>query len=203
MMESSSHPMIGLGNINITNGLSVCVYTANRPPIEPYTQQTDLMPIVSDEIYNIAQLTGNHWRKVFNVYAKLMFTFFELLNKRSVMLEASHPFTRALECPSWQAYRDTQLLQANSQSTLLFSLPDIQAINTVHIVMGKGYAEQLGYPCVEPYTVDHQHQDFAVYAHQNLIVCPYFDYRQLSNIKIEALVELMLAMIVKNKIGEH
>jgi hypothetical protein len=36
--------------------------------------------------------------------------------------------------------------------------------------------------------------DFAINRSLKIIVCPYFDYRQLSNIKIERLAELIVSL---------
>ena len=122
------------------------------------------------EIADIASETGNHWRKVFNVYAKLMFEL------------APEQFF------NWQALRDEQLLQGN-QHCLLFSAPKITTFdeNKIHIVLGKGYAEMLG--LVNQCTW--LSNDFAINKEQRLIICPYFDYRQLSNIKIKQLCRLI------------
>ena len=37
-------------------------------------------------------------------------------------------------------------------------------------------------------------EEFALDKSQNLVVCPYFDYRQLSNVKIEKLVSLLIEL---------
>ena len=125
------------------------------------------------DIKTIADQTGNHWRKVFNVYAKLAFQ----LNNEGYA--------------SWQILRDQSLLQPGSPYALLFSEPLINATNdgNLHIVMGKGYATQLG--LMDDLVYVDEAQQFAISSKQRLILCPYFDYRQLSNAKIDTLVELM------------
>ena len=67
-----------------------------------YQRLASMKTITQGEISRIGNETGNHWRKVFNVYAKLMF---ELVPEGF---------------SSWQALRDEQLLQKN-EHCLLFS----------------------------------------------------------------------------------
>ena len=101
----------------------------------------------------------------------------------------------------WQAYRGQGLLQANGGTAWLFTPPTIRldthdtADNTIHIVMGKGYAQRLGFEYELPQLLDHHHGDFAVYEQRRLLLCPYFDYRQLSNEKISVVVDIILRML--------
>lgn len=194
---------VGFGEISQQKSVNFCVYIANRPPMLPYDEYDAQHPMHTGEIASIAQHTGNHWRKVFNVYAKLMFEFCQQTqHKHGPWFAQQTGLMAALEHTSWQEYRDALLLQVNSQTSLLFSKPNTTQDRTIHIIMGKGYAEELGYPCEAPYLVKNEHSDFAYYHKDNVIVCPYFDYRQLSNAKISVLVELMQNLICKNAIGE-
>ena len=187
--------LIGLGDDQvITKKVCINVYIANRPPMSPYDVSSDFQPMMGGEIAAIAQHTGNHWRKVFNVYAKLMYELMQALQGRGLS-KAQH-FSDMLEVhKSWQHYRDHQLLQASSGCRLLFSAPQLDADDDIHIIMGKGYAQQLGFNYKPPYLVDHEHEDFACYRESRVILCPYFDYRQLSNIKISALVGIILDLL--------
>lgn len=187
--------LIGLGDDQCTTQtIGIHVYIANRPPMLPYDTLGELQPIISSEITAIAQHTGNHWRKVFNVYAKLMYAFMQESQKSGV-IKAQHFTDMLSEHKSWQHYRDHQLLQAKSGTTLLFNPPQLGTGDDIHIIMGKGYAQQLGFNYEAPYLVSHEHEDFACYPEQRVILCPYFDYRQLSNIKISALVGIMLGLL--------
>ncbi|MEW6982354.1 hypothetical protein AAD001_06860 [Colwelliaceae bacterium 6471] len=171
--------MIGLGDRNA----NIFVYTANRPPLDTYQQLDTFAHIKQGEISTIAEQTGNHWRKIFNVYAKLMFE-----------LSANGHNT-------WQELREQSLLQQGSKQALVFSPPCFDAKKleqghnnaSVHIIMGKTYASSLNIAeqCLwlSP--------DFAINEKAQLIVCPYFDYRQLSNIKITQLITLIKAMRMK------
>lgn len=157
---------------------SIAVYMANIPPLTPYQQLTCIHAVEKGEIHAIGQACGNGWRKVFNVYAKLLYA---LDGKR-------FGFNRLAE--SWQQYRDNYLLQAGCDTALLFSKPDLAAApaKRIHIIMGRTYAKTLPFAAELEWLDD----EFAIHPHFNCIVCPYFDYRQLSNIKIIRLTELML-----------
>ncbi|MGR6873348.1 DUF6942 family protein [Pseudomonas sp. HK3] len=188
---------VGLGDAHhAPQQVSINVYIANRPPMPPYDELDDCMPMQTGDIGAIAQHTGNHWRKVFNVYAKLMYEFMQTLDARTTKLSETQHFTHALKNhATWQQYRDDQLLQADSGTTLLFSPPLATEDHSLHIIMGKGYALQLGYEYQAPFLIEHEHEDFACYRDQKVILCPYFDYRQLSNQKITTLVGIMLSLL--------
>jgi hypothetical protein len=145
----------------------VCI--GNRPPLQEFESLVYFRPLQVGEISYIAAQTGNHWRKIFNIYAKLMF---ELMPEGFA---------------TWQDYRDTCLLQAGSQTGLLFSDPKdlIEQKNSVVLISGKTYAQQLGLlaDCIELNNGIYKHPD------ASLFVTPYFDYRQLSNAKLDYLAQ--------------
>lgn len=171
----------------------IAVYIENTPDMMNYQSLTEITPVISGEITAIGEACGNGWRKVFNVYAKLLFALdtrlFNLVDTTS----------------RWQNYRDQLLLQTNSDTALLFSPPDLfsppELSPTVkhdspsfHIIMGRTYAKRLiseGKLAVPLTWLDHE---FAINEESRVIVCPYFDYRQLSNIKIEKLANIMASM---------
>lgn len=159
------------------------VYIANRPTISEYQNLQSVLPVKKGEIQAIGQACGNGWRKVFNVYAKLIFAL------------KSEEYAPLFGESCWQDYRDNYLLQSESKNSLLFSEPDLTAYqsksNIVHIVMGKGFANTLNLPK----SLKWLDNEFAMDSENNLFVCPYFDYRQLSNIKIVRLVALIEQLI--------
>ncbi|MFD2168001.1 DUF6942 family protein [Thalassotalea euphylliae] len=158
--------LIGLGQ----PAADTYIYIQNTPPLSQYQSLDDLHAMTDGEIYQIGQQTGNHWRKIFNVFAKLEFE------------------RRETTFNTWQELRDKQLLQANGQQCLLFSPYDSTAPkDKVHIIMGKTYATEL---CVAN-RCTWLNEFFAYNAEHKLIICPYFDYRQLSNVKITQLVSLI------------
>ena len=153
----------GVGNQNAP----IRVYMANRPAFE-LPGEPDVATAIDIQVINqINAACGNGWRKVFNVYAKWVFSLLE-----------------GLECQtqhaSWQAYRESALLTAEGATVLWFSPPVSFNPDSLNIVMGKTYAGQLGLTD----TLDWIADDFAICLRRNLIVTPYFDYRQLTNEKI-------------------
>ncbi|MFK3873679.1 MAG: hypothetical protein ACJAVX_001107 [Pseudoalteromonas rhizosphaerae] len=162
----------------------VAVYIANVPPMPQYTNLSTVTACADGQIASINQACGNGWRKVFNVYAKVLFA-----------LPSEH-YHFAKLAPTWQHYRDEQLLQPNSQTALLFSPPVLNNNNTLHIIAGRTYAKALlqqGHLKCQLQWLD---EEFAIDKVNKLIVCPYFDYRQLSNIKIARLSQLVAQCFV-------
>lgn len=173
--KNASEPVIGLGNINA----NLRVYIENIPPLPQYQNLTLVNPIQNGDIQQIGQLTGNHWRKIFNVFAKLLFEY----NPQNFV--------------TWQNLRDESLLQKQSNTCLLFSGVTFEEIKIgdtnankskmITIIMGKTYANKLGID-KHCYWLS---ESFAINTAKNIIICPYFDYRQLSNIKVTQLVQLI------------
>ncbi|MDO6445585.1 hypothetical protein Q4493_07335 [Colwellia sp. 1_MG-2023] len=158
------------------------VFIENTPPLTEYQTLQACRPMQVGEIKTIADLTGNHWRKIFNVYAKLAFELTPTKYK------------------TWQDFRDCALLQNHSNENLLFNLTPQEILqhvsnkpllsDNISIIMGKTYATKLGFS----ETCHWLSAEFAVNADKKLVICPYFDYRQLSNIKITQLCQLINAL---------
>lgn len=167
---------IGLGCQNF----NFAVYIGNTPAMPEYQGMRTVNPLIYGEISSIGQACGNGWRKVFNVYAKLLYS----LNKND--------FSFSQLAPGWQQYRDSFLLQSGSNTALLFSPPQLDPdAYKYHIICGKTYAKQLLDSGKLKARLNWLDEEFAVDRKHRLIVCPYFDYRQLSNIKIARLAELL------------
>ncbi|TKB47496.1 DUF6942 family protein [Thalassotalea mangrovi] len=162
------------------------VYIANRPEYQDIPEYKSVHPLNDGDIAAIGKACGNGWRKVFNVYAKLVYALAGSSDSSFYLANVTTNYQ------NWQAYRDQQLLQANSQTSLLFSKPrfDNPRASTIRIVMGRTYAKTLAIP-----NLVWLNEEFAISESQNLIVCPYFDYRQLSNIKIIYLCDLINTLI--------
>lgn len=167
---------IGFGDKDFT----IAVYIANKPNMVEYQNLFEVLPLVSGEIDLINQACGNGWRKVFNVYAKFLFALDKPI------------FNFTVKQDSWQAYRDKQLLQHKQGIALLFSSPLLRPDKKqLHIISGKGHAKTLikqGKLADNLLWLD---DEFAIDKEHNLIVCPYFDYRQLSNNKITRLIAII------------
>lgn len=168
----------GFGDANA----GIRVYIAKPPPMAEYGNLAMVQPLHSGEIALINQACGNGWRKVFNVYAKMLFA----LNPTQ--------FSFSQQASSWQQYRDTFLLQGASSTALLFSMPEVQAsTKTVHIIAGRTYAKALLDADLAA-QLSWLNNEFAVDQHNRLLVCPYFDYRQLNNEKLAFLAQLIKAL---------
>jgi len=171
---------IGFGDKNF----SFAVYIANKPNLLEYQSLCEVTPLVEGEVNVINQACGNGWRKVFNVFAKLLYA-----------LDKKH-FDYSDKAPIWQDYRDKYLLQTQSKTALLFTPPQLMpSKNIEHIICGKGHAKTLissGKLAANLVWLD---DEFAIDRENKLIVCPYFDYRQLSNIKIERLAGLLCELV--------
>jgi len=190
---------IGFGD----SDFNFAVYIANKPNMLEYQDLDGVTALVEGEINVINQACGNGWRKVFNVYAKLLYA----LDKKS--------FDYSTKAATWQDYRDKYLLQNKSKTALLFSAPQlvtnksisnnivvnntiannrITNKDTVHIICGKGHAKALISSGKLKTNLVWLDDEFAIDNDNRLIVCPYFDYRQLSNIKIERVAALLAGM---------
>jgi len=161
--------VIGLGDQNA----SFRVYVENRPKMPQYQQLFDCEAVQAGDIDLIYQHCGNGWRKLFNVYAKLLCALDPKL------------FTFPAQAASWQQYRDQFLLQQASDTALLFDMPQLNPNSgTIHLIAGRTYAKQLierGLAC----QLHWLNEEFAIDPSNKVLVTPYFDYRQLSNEKIK------------------
>jgi len=176
---------IGLGD----GQFSFAVYIANQPNLPEYQSLSRLTALTKGEIANIGQACGNGWRKVFNVYAKLLYA----LDKKY--------FSFSEQASTWQEYRDLYLLQQGSGTALIFNPPNVTLfsnnldIRTLHIICGRTYAKQLISDGLDVQLI-WLDDEFAVDVAHNVVVCPYFDYRQLSNHKIQRLSVMLSALLL-------
>lgn len=190
MKNGADDKVVGLGDRQFT----FAVYIANQPEMPEYALLNALEAIRSGDIDRIGQVCGNGWRKVFNVYAKLLYAL------------DTTDFTFSQRAPTWQIYRDRYLLQADSGNALIFSPPSFDALSTnvcqvVQIICGKTYAKQLIQASKVNLQLTWVDDEFAIDLEHNVIVCPYFDYRQLSNYKIQRL-STMLSGILRGVIKD-
>ena len=166
--------MVGIGDPDY----DFVVYIGNRPPMDEYSKRQGLMPAGEGELAGIGRETGNHWRKIINIYAKLGF-----------MLD-----TKGFS--SWQAYREGYLLRKGSQQALLFGdYIESGEREAVQLICGKTHAAMLLAKSATDSEAESSMRwvdaDFAIDPTRRLIVTPYFDYRQLSNAKLETLVSII------------
>ncbi len=158
---------IGIGDPNAW----IYIHCPHRPPLAEYEQRTTLLPAEPQELETLVAHTDNHWRKIINLYAKLMHE-----------LNATHA--------QWQHYRDNQLLQAHSGTALMFSMPET-AQNRLTLVMGQAFATQCGISEARFPDLKLWQDNFRYSLSHRLILTPYFDYRQLSNKALKELAGLI------------
>ncbi|MFT5706120.1 MAG: hypothetical protein ACI9ES_000391 [Oceanospirillaceae bacterium] len=145
-----------------TQPLSVASLGVMQPKIVLYIDNQPLT--LEGNVANVAELiekNGNHWRKIFTIFAKLC------------------------SDDDWRVYRDTQLLQQEEQINFTSQMYE-QA--TVHIFSGKQCWQRFS---VAESALDNMRQSSCkrVFYKTNqqgrlLLYSPYFDYRQFPNILI-------------------
>lgn len=155
---------IGLGDQNAV--LTLCL--GKCPPLPEYQQLEQVRPLQPGELQSLVAQCSNDWRKIVNLLAKCIWQWQET------------GFSR------WQDYRDQRLLQAGSSVALWFTDPVLSAPDHGWtLIAGHGYADRMQLP------LEWLDQNFARVPGQPWLVTPYFDYRQLSNAKVEQLVEYL------------
>ena len=191
--------IIGFGDTEFT----LAVYIANQPAMPEYHALNSLNPLQNGDITSINDECGNGWRKVFNVYAKLLYA-----------LDTKY-FKFSKSAPTWQQYRDHYLLQVKSGLALIFSPPQFPSLTNkqatelsarasvmpIHIICGRTYAKHLIHEFLIDIKLVWLDDEFAIDLQQRVIVCPYFDYRQLSDKKIQRL-SMMLNGVLTGEITD-
>ncbi len=178
-------PQPGLGDAQAR----LRVYVAKAPPMAEFAGLDACLALLPGQIEQIYRHCGNGWRKVFNVYAKLVWAL-------------PAPLQPDLQgAQSWQQWRDRVLLQAGSDTALLFGANGFgqdgvgAGADTLHIIAGRQHARDLLAQGLLPDALTGGlvwlDEEFAVAKKLRLLVCPYLDYRQLSDIKITRLVQLV------------
>ncbi|WP_199611205.1 DUF6942 family protein [Flocculibacter collagenilyticus] len=179
--------MIGVG----CSKPKVILHVQNHPPLDEYKQLINegvYRPLRADEIKNIISQSGNHWRKIFSIYAKLLFAI--------TKAQYQHHSQRSLP-NTWQDYRDTVLLTEHCIGAIQWE-SDAHCFSCagVHLICGFTYAaallpdvnwqkEKNGEPVrlwqltSEVSSIDKAEDGSAIWT------VPYFDYRQFPNALIE------------------
>ncbi len=175
-MQQSPLPNIGFGDANAP----FRVYLAAPPPMPAYQHLSRITPLQAGDIAQIYRECGNGWRKIFNVYAKLLFAL------------PAVPFAFQGNATSWQQFRDTRLLQAQGQCALCFDAPQLNG-GGFHLIAGRMLAKQLIAQGLQA-QLHWLNTEFAVDPTHRLLVTPFFDYRQLNNEKIVITAKLLELM---------
>ena len=148
---------------------------ANRPELDKF-QHEIFTTLKLGEAAEIIHQTSNHWRKLFSIMAKISFALFET------------------GCDTWQQYRDTKLLTAEGFETISFEPVEEVSRNAVPcIVAGFTYADtQVDLAQFLPLENDAK---VLCRPGSNIVVTPYFDWRQLTNAILENVILVIEAKV--------
>lgn len=139
-----------------------------KPQIILYLPNRPLMPeSVAKGIPEIIELNGNHWRKIFSIYAKI--TCGEI---------------------DWRKYRDSHLLGNNE--SISFS-DHLAPGDCFHLVAGKVNWQQICCVGTDPQQQGFKPIDDEARLWQKgkVILCPYLDYRQFPNKLVALLIQFL------------
>lgn len=160
-------PIIGLG----CQQPLLCLYTPHRPPLPNYQRQRGYRAANQGETAQIIAETGNHWRKILSIFAKIYCQLF---------------------CPSerWQEVRDRRLLTRGSRTALLWQSQLLPAEGAIHVVGGMDFAASFELPTLLGQPVDDEGR---ITAFGHCYLTPYLDYRQFPNALIDAFCTHLLS----------
>ena len=144
------------------------LYIQNRPPLEYFTDLNSYRSANKNEICDIIDQCGNHWRKIFSIFAKLAFA------------------TTHHECNSWQEYRDNILLTQNGHEAIIFQNKlQVFPCEAHHLICGKTFFDEFNFDENEFHNLDENEK---VKHREKILQTPYFDYRQFNNALVEKVV---------------
>lgn len=151
------------------------LYLPNRPPMTEFAEARLISELVPGDIHSIIAATGNHWRKIFSIFAKLSFS----LDNQG--------------CKTWQDYREQLLLTTCGREKICFE-PVICSDNPsdIHLIAGKNHFAKFGLSADHFTPIDTEGR---ILRFENIFLTPYFDYRQFPNALIEQLTQTLKAMV--------
>ena len=158
---------IGLGH----KAAKLIVYIDKRPPVESLENLNSLL-CLDKCILDSITTTGNHWRKIINIMAKIAF----LLDAKS--------------CVTWQQYRDEKLLTAQGDEALLFN-EQLVSSDAIHLISGKTFFDKFE---LDHDTFSIMDKQGKIYRYGNVFQTPYFDYRQFPNSLIDELTSVIRSL---------
>lgn len=163
--EAYQQKQAGLGGEDFQIGLCI----GNFPSCLDIESVAGIRFAGEGELSHIVEQTGNHWRKIFNICAKIGFALWPEKTQ------------------SWQQYRDSLLFRQSASLCLFFSPPPTLKEGQLLLILGKQYRREIfpdaGFTAVSE--VVYRHPELPIYQ------VPYFDYRQLPNKQLDALILLL------------
>ncbi|ABC28346.1 conserved hypothetical protein [Hahella chejuensis KCTC 2396] len=151
------------------------LYTPHRPPMPQYEQMEGYRCGIPGETEVIIKETGNHWRKIFSIFAKI---------------------TQGVLFPEedWRAVRDRRLFTEGGATALLFQQHLLETPTDhqppLHFIGGQQFAEGFSTLSQTPQALE---EDGRILRAGNVYLTPYLDYRQFPN----ALIATLLADIAR------
>lgn len=173
----------GIGDLTAT----IQIMVAKAPPMQEFACPVGIAPLLAGQVHQIGMHCGNGWRKVFNVYSKLVFALPTSWRPKSAT---------SADAQSWQQWRDNHLLQVGSGCALLFGEATALAALSqpagvaLRLIAGRQHARAL-VASGALLQLEWLDDEFAIDASRRTVVCPYLDYRQLSDAKIDRLMTLL------------
>jgi hypothetical protein len=98
--------------------MNIILCLPNRPNQKMYLNKRILKNLKVGEVKFIINECGNHWRKIFSIFAKICFSL--------------NPVTE-----SWQEYRDNILLTSKCIGSISFTKKILKPSNDIMILSGK------------------------------------------------------------------
>lgn len=98
--------------------MNIILYIPNKPDLENFKNRRGLKNLKKSDVNFIISECGNHWRKIFTIFAKICFNF--------------NPITK-----SWKEYRDTILLTNKCIGSISFSKSVVQNSGDFILLSGK------------------------------------------------------------------
>lgn len=144
------------------------VYLPNRPQIDEFINLDSFRALRSGEVQEIISQCGNHWRKIFSIYAKIAF--------------AIDP----KDYSTWQQYRDTVLLTDHGAEAVIFGCEIVPfSEKTFHFIAGRAHFDAFSLKREEFKEIGN---DGKIFVKNRIFQIPYFDYRQFPNKLVEKIV---------------
>ena len=143
---------------------AIALYMANRPLLPPAIHRAGGLSVPE-----LISMNGNHWRKIFTIFAKLV------SNE-----------------DDWKTYRDDCLLQ--EREVICFT-DGLQESASFHLIAGKASWEYFGMDMTGFKALDLEQR---LWVKGNVMCTPYFDYRQFPNALIDVARAKVLAEISRS-----
>ena len=146
--------------------MNIYYYLPNRPDYPGFKKNNLISKLKKNTVSKIIEKTGNHWRKIFSIMAKISWGLDQC------------------EQVTWQDYRENVLFNS-SKENIVFSNEIINKKNDVHLISGLKHFESFDLDIKKFRPIS---EDLKILRYENIYVVPYLDYRQFPNQLISDLI---------------